>query len=639
MRQFKGSQKWMVGGWLVVLSLFQLYTAIFGIMQPRPQRGIHLMFILPAAFILFPAAKKWVSDRVPIYDWILAGLALIPPIYVIINNDYLSERLKFVDPVLPIELILGTLNIILLLEAIRRVVVPAMAILIASFIGYMYIAPFLSGVFYSKPPVFSEMIEMQYLITDSGIYGAITGVAATFVALFVIFGAVMETTNTGLFFTDLASRLAGKSKGGPAKIAVLSSGLFGSISGVAAANVYSTGTFTIPLMKKLGYRRRFAGAVEASASVGGMMMPPVMGAGAFVMSEITGIPYVKIIIAAILGSLLYYASLVFRVHFTALREELRSMDEKDIKPLKAILKDIYLLIPMVVLVIILLIGYSPFRAAIYAIGICFLFSFFKRANRMTPIKIWETLRLGGQNMIMIGMACAGAGMVVSIVTHTGLALGIATVITNWSGGQLLPALLLIMVTSLTLGMGLPCTPAYIIAITIGGPALIAMGCNLLASHMFVYYFAILAGVTPPVCIAAYCGASIAGSKPLQTGFESLKLALVGFIVPYVFVFNEALLMQGSVVGILTVTILLIICVVLSAGGLSGYLFRSMSLVGRTVTLAFAVGAAALCTMPDMTSQPLMLAASVAVLVVFWILVFRKKKPLEPVTVGAEPVST
>ena len=257
-----------------------------------------------------------------------------PPSICLINNDYLTERLKFVDPVLPIELILGTLNIILLLEAIRRTVVLAMAILIASFIGYLYIAPYLSGVFYAKAPVFSELVEMHYLITDSGIYGAITGVAATFVALFVIFGAVMETTNTGLFFTDLASRLAGKSKGGPAKIAVLSSGLFGSISGVAAANVYSTGTFTIPLMKKLGYRPRFAGAVEASASVGGMMMPPVMGAGAFVMSEITGIPYVKIIIAAILGSLLYYASLVFRVHFTALRDELKSMDEKGYKAVK-----------------------------------------------------------------------------------------------------------------------------------------------------------------------------------------------------------------------------------------------------------------------------------------------------------------
>lgn len=626
MREFKGLQKWILGGWLVVLSSFQLYTAIFGILQPRPQRGIHLMFLLPAAFILFPATKKLVVDnKVPIYDWILAGLALLPPVYLIINNDYLTERLKFVDPVLPIELLLGTINIILLLEGIRRVVVPAMSILIVSFIGFLYVSPWLPSVFYSKAPAFSDLVEMHYLITDSGIYGSITGVSATFVALFVIFGAVMETTNTGKFFTDLASRVAGKSKGGPAKIAVISSGLFGSISGVAAANVYSTGTFTIPLMKRLGYRASFAGAVEASASVGGMMMPPVMGAGAFVMSEITGIPYVKIIIAATLGSILYYMSLIYRVHFTALKEGLRGMEEKDVKPIKAILKDCYLLIPMVALVYMLLIGYSPFRAAIVAIGICFLSSFFKRETWMTPRRIWDTLKLGGQNMIMIALATAGAGMVVSIVTHTGLALGIATVITNWSGGYLVPALLLIMVTSLTLGMGLPCTPAYIIAITIGGPALLAMDCGLLASHMFVYYFAILAGVTPPVCIAAYCGAAIAGSKPLETGFESFKLALVAFIVPFVFVYNEGLLMQGNVFGILTVTTLLLICVILSAGSLSGYLFKKMGIIERILTLSLAMLAAFLCSFREMTHQPLMFLAALSFFVGLSFLLYRSNK--------------
>jgi TRAP transporter 4TM/12TM fusion protein len=625
-REFKGLQKWILGGWLVVLSSFQLYTAIFGILQPRPQRGIHLMFLLPAAFILFPATKKLVVDnKVPIYDWILAGLALLPPVYLIINNDYLTERLKFVDPVLPIELLLGTINIILLLEGIRRVVVPAMSILIVSFIGFLYVSPWLPSVFYSKAPAFSDLVEMHYLITDSGIYGSITGVSATFVALFVIFGAVMETTNTGKFFTDLASRVAGKSKGGPAKIAVISSGLFGSISGVAAANVYSTGTFTIPLMKRLGYRASFAGAVEASASVGGMMMPPVMGAGAFVMSEITGIPYVKIIIAATLGSILYYMSLIYRVHFTALKEGLRGMEEKDVKPIKAILKDCYLLIPMVALVYMLLIGYSPFRAAIVAIGICFLSSFFKRETWMTPRRIWDTLKLGGQNMIMIALATAGAGMVVSIVTHTGLALGIATVITNWSGGYLFPALLLIMVTSLTLGMGLPCTPAYIIAITIGGPALLAMDCGVLASHMFVYYFAILAGVTPPVCIAAYCGAAIAGSKPLETGFESFKLALVAFIVPFVFVYNEGLLMQGNVFGILTVITLLLICVILSAGSLSGYLFKKMGIIGRLLTLSLAMLAAILCSLREMTHQPLMFLAALSFFVGLSFLLYRSNK--------------
>jgi TRAP transporter 4TM/12TM fusion protein len=625
-REFKGLQKWILGGWLVILSSFQLYTAIFGILQPRPQRGIHLMFLLPAAFILFPATKKLVVvNNVTINYWIFAGLALLPPVYLIINNDYLTERLKFVDPVLPIELLLGTINIILLLEGIRRVVVPAMSILIVSFIGFLYVSPWLPSVFYSKAPAFSDLVEMHYLITDSGIYGSITGVSATFVALFVIFGAVMETTNTGKFFTDLASRVAGKSKGGPAKIAVISSGLFGSISGVAAANVYSTGTFTIPLMKRLGYRASFAGAVEASASVGGMMMPPVMGAGAFVMSEITGIPYVKIIIAATLGSILYYMSLIYRVHFTALKEGLRGMEEKDVKPIKAILKDCYLLIPMVALVYMLLIGYSPFRAAIVAIGICFLSSFFKRETWMTPRRIWDTLKLGGQNMIMIALATAGAGMVVSIVTHTGLALGIATVITNWSGGYLFPALLLIMVTSLTLGMGLPCTPAYIIAITIGGPALLAMDCGVLASHMFVYYFAILAGVTPPVCIAAYCGAAIAGSKPLETGFESFKLALVAFIVPFVFVYNEGLLMQGNVFGILTVITLLLICVILSAGSLSGYLFKKMGIIGRLLTLSLAMLAAILCSFREMTHQPLMFLAALSFFVGLSFLLYRSNK--------------
>jgi len=628
-------QKWILGGWLVVLSSFQLYTAIFGILQPRLQRGIHLMFLLPAAFILFPAVKKVVIDnKVPIYDWILAILALLPPIYLIINNDYLTERLKFVDPVLPIELLLGTINIILLLEAIRRVVVPAMTILIVSFIGFLYVSPWLPSVFYSKAPAFADLVEMHYLITDSGIYGSITGVSATFVALFVIFGAVMETTNTGKFFTDLASRVAGKSQGGPAKIAVISSGLFGSISGVAAANVYSTGTFTIPLMKKLGYRASFAGAVEASASVGGMMMPPVMGAGAFVMSEITGIPYVHIIIAATLGSILYYMSLIYRVHFTALKDGLMGLEEKDVKPIRAILKDCYLLIPMVVLVIMLLIGYSPFRAAIAAIGVCFLSSFIKRKTWMTPQKIWQTLELGGRNMIMIALATAGAGMVVSIVTHTGLALGIATVITNWSGGYLVPALLLIMVTSLTLGMGLPCTPAYIIAITIGGPALLAMDCGVLASHMFVYYFAILAGVTPPVCIAAYCGAAIAGSKPLETGFESFKLALVAFIVPFIFVYNEGLLMQGPVFGILTVTTLLLICVILSAGALSGYLFQRMGIFGRIITLSIAMLSAFLCTFREMTHQPLMFVAAVGFFIGLSFLLYRSGKQPQLSTASA-----
>ncbi len=615
-------QRWrdrVIGAWLVAVSVFQLYTASVGIYQARIQRGIHLMFLLPAAFLLFPARKKSPPGKIGVLNTILAALAVLPPLYIVINADRLTERLEFVDPVLPIEMVLGALMIVLLLEAVRRAVVPAMAALIALFFAYTYAAPYLSGVFYAKPTSFAELIEMQYLITDAGMFGAITGVSATFVALFVIFGAFMEITKTGQFFTDLACRLAGRGRGGPAKIAVISSGLFGSISGVAAANVYSTGVFTIPLMKKLGYRAQFAGAVEAAASTGGMIMPPVMGAGAFVMAEITGISYIKIVIAAMLGAMLYYASLIIRVHFTALKNNLEGLNEENLVSYKQLLKDSYLLIPMIALVVMLLKGYSPFLSANAAIGITFLISFVKKESRMTLPVIWEALRLSGQNMVMIALACAGADMVVSIVTHNGLALGIATVITNWSGGHLLPALFLIMITSLVLGMGLPCTPAYVIAITIGGPALLAMGCDILPAHLFVFYFAILAGITPPVCVPAYCAASIAKSKPLETGFEAFKLAIVGFLIPYIFIFNNALLMRGTVSEILTVVVGLLLTMVFITSAFSGYLFSRIALPVRIGIGLMAFASVVLCAMPTVVNT---LAVRAVLVLLFFFFVIK-----------------
>ncbi len=595
MRQLSDRFNWFLGVWLAIISSFQLYTAFFGIMQPRIQRGIHLLFLVPAAFILFPATKKSPTDRVTTLDIVLALLALLPPIYLIIYNDPLNMRLEFIDALTTTEIVLGLINILLLLEAIRRAVVPAMAILIITFFAYMFAAPYLPGVLFNKLPPLQHLIEMQYLTSSSGIYGSITGVSATFVALFVIFGAFMENTRTGEFFTNLARRLAGTSAGGPAKIAVISSGLFGSISGVAAANVYATGTFTIPMMKKIGYKAQFAGAVEAAASTGGMLMPPVMGVGAFVMSEITGIAYLKIIVAATLGAIFYYLSIGFRVHFQALKRNITGLDRKNAPTWKDLLKDLCLLIPLVALVYFLVSGYSPFAAASAAIIITFVLSFVRKGTRMTPCRLFDTLHLSGKNMIMIAIACAGADMVVSIVTNTGLALGIASVIGSWSGGFMMPALILIMITSLILGMGLPCTPAYIIAVTIGGPALQSIGVDLLSAHLFVFYFAILAGVTPPVCIAAYCGAAIAGSRPLHTGFEAFKLALIGFVIPYVFVHNQALLMRGSFGEIAVVVIILLMAVILLSAGMSGYLHRALNTVERIGIVAIAFGLFTLCS--------------------------------------------
>ena len=629
MRTFTGWKKAAIGIWLTVVSVFALYTATFGIMQPRIQRGVHLLFLLPMAFILFPANKKSLSDRIPLYDWILAFLALFPPLYLFIFNDSMSLRFEFVDPLTPTQMALGALNIVLLLEGIRRAVVPAMSILIGAFFLYLYAAPYLSGVFYCKPLPLSEFIEMEYLLTDSGIYGSITGISATFVALFVIFGSIMEGTQTGKFFTDLACRLAGKSRGGPAKVAVVSSAFFGSISGVAAANVYATGTFTIPMMKRLGYRPQFAGAVEAVASSGGQYMPPIMGAGAFVMSEITNIPYLDICIAAALPALAYYASLVIRVHFIAVKDNLTGMKEEDMMvPLSAIIRDAYLLIPLVGLVVMLVVGYSVFMSAMAAIVLSFVISFFKKKTAMTPRRLFEALRSAGQNMVMIALACAGAGMIVAIVTHTGLALGIATVITNWSGGQLLPAMILIMVTSIILGMGMPCTPAYIVAITIGGPALVALGINLLAAHLFVFYFAILAEVTPPVCIPAYCGASIAGAKPLQTGFEAFKMAVVAFTIPYIFVFNHTLLLKGGVAETLALLLLIIISVVFLSAAVTGYFIRHLNVILRLFMFVLAAGGVVLCTQRAVVGQPITLVAAASVTVAFllwWAITLKREK--------------
>lgn len=633
MRELKGWLKWLVSICLVAVAVFHLYTAIFGVFQPRIQRGIHLMILLPMAFILFPATKnKSPKDRPSVLDVIFAILAILPPLYLMLSNARLNLRYEMIDPVSTLETILGIINIVLLIEAVRRVVVPAMAILIGIFFVYLVTSPLLSGIFYSKPMHISRMVEIIYMFTSEGIYGSIIGVTATFVAIFVIFGAFMQNTKTGEYFTNLAVSLAGRSVGGPAKIAVISSGLFGSISGVAAANVYATGVFTIPLMKRLGYRKQFAGAVESAASTGGLIMPPIMGAGAFVMSEITGIAYVHIIKAAVIGAIFYYLSILVKVHFEAKKENLRGMDESEIISTKQILKDSYQLIPLILLVIFLVIGYSPFIAAVYGILATFLLTFLKRETWMTPKKLYETFELSGKNLIMLAVSCAGAGMVISIVTYTGLALGIASVIQSWSGGILLPALLLIMITSILMGMGMPCTPAYIVAVTIGGPALQAMGIDVLTAHLFVFYFAILAEITPPVSIASYCGAAIAGSDPLKTGWEALRLALVGFIIPYIFVFNPAFLMKGSFLEIAALCVIVFYAVITMASSMRGYFGRILKLWERAILGALTVGMVIVACSPKIMHSytiDIALIISAIVILVFYILAKFKKKILPP----------
>ncbi len=549
MRQLTGWEKIVITTYATAASLFHLYTAATGVLASRYQRGFHLLFLLPLAFLLFPARKRSPQDRIPLMDWVLAFLAAMPSLFVIIEAQRLEARWEFVTPVLNSELVIGILLLILLLEGVRRAVAPAMAWLALLTVLYLFFGQYLPGILYHRPYSLKEAVEICYLVVDDGIYGSFTGISAVFVALFVIFGAFIYEMGLGQYFIDLAIRVAGKSTGGPAKIAVFSSACFGTISGSAAANVFATGTFTIPMMKRVGYRAQFAGSVEAAASTGGQLMPPIMGAGAFLMAEITHIPYLTICIAAALPAVLYFLSVGTMVHLEALKYRLKGLAEIDAPALSVLIKDAYLILPVIGLLAFMVKGYSPFRAAFVAILIAVAISFFKRKTWMTPGKIVAALEHGAKDMIMIAGACACAGLIVSVLVNTGLALKFSSLVISSSQGIFLIALILIMVSSLILGMGLPTTAAYVLAVAVGGPALIKMGGELLSVHLFVFYFAILACVTPPVALAAYAGASLAKTDPIKTGFEASKLVLAGYLIPYIMIYNPGLMLRGSLTEI------------------------------------------------------------------------------------------
>lgn len=570
MRQLKGWEKHLITILAVSAAIFHLYTAATGVLASRYQRGFHLFFLLPLAFLLFPGSKRAPQDRIPFQDWILAILSALPSLFVIIEAQRLEGRWEFVTPVLDSELIMGILIVILLLEVVRRAVAPAMAWLALAAILYLLFGHYLPGILYHRPYSLREAIEICYLVVDDGIYGSFTGISAVFVALFVIFGAFIYEMGLGQYFIELAVRVAGKSIGGPAKIAVFSSACFGTLSGSAAANVFATGNFTIPMMKRIGYRPQFAGSVEAAASTGGQLMPPIMGAGAFLMAEITHIPYLAICIAAALPAILYFFSVGMMIHLEALKYKLKGLSEIEAPPLPLLMKESYLLLPVVGLLILMIKGYSPFRAAFVSILISVAISFFQRKTWMTPRKIVSALERGAKDMIMIAGACSCAGLITSVLMNTGLGLKFSSLVISSSQGIFLVAAVLIMVSSLILGMGLPTTAAYVLAVAAGGPALVKMGGELLSVHLFVFYFAILACVTPPVALAAYAGASIAKTDPLKTGLEASKLVLAGYLIPYMMLYNPGLMLRGSWIEIFLSFALAFIAIIFLAMAVEGY---------------------------------------------------------------------
>ncbi|GAA0181619.1 TRAP transporter permease [Clostridium sediminicola] len=544
----------------VAMSLFQLYTSGFGLLGARFQRTIHLAFALSLIFLLYPANKKSPKNRFTIFDVFFAVLGVVVNLYIVVNFEALAARAGLPTT---LDVIMSILAILVVLEAARRVIGIDLPILGGIFLLYAYFGPYLPGIFAHRG-YSVERISTYMFLTLEGIYSTPLAVAATYVFLFVLFGVLADKTGLGQLFIDIALSIAGKSTGGPAKVSVISSGLMGSINGSSIANTVTTGAFTIPLMKRTGYKAQFAGAVEAAASTGGQIMPPVMGAAAFIMSEFLGIPYVKIITAAVIPALLYYLAVGTMVHYEAAKNDLKGMER--VPHLLTILKERgYLLLPLGVIIFQLMGGYTPLSAGFYgsvsAIIVSFIAQFIKKESYFTFKDLIYALEAGAKSALGVTAACAAVGFIVGTCTLTGLGLSFAGLTVNLAQGVvdffasvgltfmatqgvlLFFTLVFTMIACTILGSGIPTTATYIILAMIASPALTKLGVSPLAAHMFVLYFGVVADLTPPVALAAYAGAGIADSNPFWTGFTAVKLAIAAFIVPFIFVYSPTLLLQ------------------------------------------------------------------------------------------------
>ena len=574
-RKLAGKMGWIVFFGLLAFSVFQLYTSIFGILTAQLQRSIHLGFALALIFLLFPARKKNLKvKKVAWYDLLLAVIAVAVGAYWPVMIDELVNR---VGRLTPIDFYIGIAAILLVLEATRRTVGLPIMIIAAVFMAYALYGPYMPGFLAHRGLDLESLVQTMFFTTE-GILGTPLGVSSTFIFLFLLFGAFLVKTGVGQYFNDLAVAVAGKSTGGPAKVAIFSSALQGTISGSSVANVVTSGSFTIPMMKKLGYRKEFAGAVEAAASTGGQLMPPIMGAAAFLMVEFIGggITYWDIAKAATIPALLYFTGIWIMTHFEAKRIGLRGLSDEEMPNRKEVLKKIYLLLPILIVIILMVSGMSIMRAALWSILSTIVVSAFSKETRIGFRDAIDALVDGARTALGVAAATAAAGIIVGVVTKTGLGLKLANGLLDLSGGYLIPTLMLTMLAAIVLGMGSPTTANYVITSTIAAPAIILLGVPDLSAHLFVFYFGIIADITPPVALAAFAAAGVSGGEPLRTGVNSAKLAIAAFIIPYMFVLSPELLMIDTTWTELIWVVFTAISGMLAIGaGIIGYWLRKL----------------------------------------------------------------
>ena len=587
-RTLKGLPGKLISLWLAAMSLFHLATAGLVTMPLAIQRAVHLTFSITAVFILYPATRRGAKDRTPWYDWLLAAAGFSVIGYIVVFFNEISRR--GANPT-DMEIYLGIAAIVLIVEGGRRIVGNVLPCLSIIFLAYCYFGNYVPGIFQIRGYSLSRIIQHMYL-TPEGIFGLALGVSATFVIVFIIFGAFLSHSGGARFFNELARAVAGGRPGGPAKVAVVASGLLGTISGSSVANVATTGAFTIPLMKRVGYQPYYAGAVEACASTGGQLMPPIMGAGAFIMSEFLGIPYLTIAGAAVIPAFLYYAAIFTNVHIRARKKGLQGLPKEQLPALKEVMRaDGHLVIPVIVIIATLLMKYTPLRAGFIGVISVIVVSSLKKNTRMSFATIFKALEDGARGALGVAMACALVGFIVGTSSLTSLGLTISNNIIEIAGGNLLLTLVMAMCACIILGMGLPTTANYIVCSTIIAPALIGMSVLPLAAHLFVFYFGIMADITPPVCLAAFTGAGIAGASPSKTGFTATRIAIASFMLPYCFVYNPMLLLQRVVYWELAILVIsAFLGVMMLAGALEGWLFRDLRVAERAVIGAAAVAA-------------------------------------------------
>lgn len=619
--EYKGICGKIVAIICICFSLFQIYTGLFGTLDAMIQRCIHLSFGICLVFLLCPTKKSWVKEgRFHPIDVILAVIAMIPPIYILVNYQQLILRAGTVTLV---DAVVGLVGIIMVLEAARRIVGLPIVIVVLCFLAYGFLGPYMPGPLAHRGLTIKQMVGHLFFTTE-GVFGIPLGVSSTFIFLFILFGAYLEKTGLGKFFIDIANAIAGWASGGPAKVAVISSALQGTISGSSVANVVGSGSFTIPMMKKLGYHKNFAGAVEAAASTGGQLMPPIMGAAAFLMAEFVGIPYMEVVKAAIVPAILYFLGVFLGVHFEAKKNHLEGTPRSQLPAWTKIMKEEgHLAIPLIAIIGLLASGYTPMKAALAGIFISIGTAMLRANTRMSFWDIVDGLVKGARGALGVIIACASAGMIIGIVTKTGVGLKLASALVTVASGNFMLLLLCTMLTSLILGMGVPTTANYVITSTIAAPALIQLGVPILAAHMFVFYFGIIADITPPVALAAYAGSAISGGDPLKTGVNASKLGIAAFIIPYVFVLSPQLLGIGATFGsVLFTTITAIIGMTGISGAMIGQFYCKANVLERLILLA-----GGLCLIDPQTLTDIIGIAILAA--VFALQYFRTKKHKNP----------